>query len=190
MKEEGAKSKSDLECVVQYVFEKNIALNSDQEVLLQRLQFTDDKLRSRKFTREQVINAICTRFGVSSWRADKDITETHKLFGSTRRLNKGYLIAIHLDDIQQQIALAKEARRLDLLPKLNDNFIYALNSIPEDAKENDRPPVKLVFVQSAQPTLSKKIEDLLAEANHLSINATAYESIEFEDEPGGQDNTN
>jgi hypothetical protein len=188
MKQLGIKPRTNVDAVIRFVHYRDIVLTAEQEELMNRLQFVDEKQRTRKFDRQQIINAVRSRFGISEWRADQDITDAHRVFGTTRKLNKNYLIAHHLDDIQQQIQLAKNARRLDLLPKLNDNFTYALNSMPPDEQITDTAPVKIVFVVK-ESTASKTVDDLIAEARKmLDLKPEADEYIEFQDEPGGEDN--
>lgn len=187
----GVKTKTNIESVIRWVFDRDIVLTTEQEQLLMRLQFADEKLRSRKHNREQIINALTAKFGISNWRADHDVTEAQKLFGTTRKINKSYLLAIHLDDIQAQMQLAKTARRFELLPKLNENFIHALNSLPEELKGTSRPPSKIVFiVKKDNESVQKSVEEIIAEAQLLADNSEDYESIDFEDEPGRQDDRN
>lgn len=180
--------KGNIEAVVRFVLHKDVVLNADQEQLMQRLQFADEQLRSRKFSRQQVINSIVTRFNVSEWRADQDITDAHKVFGNTRKLNKAYLLSFHLDDIQEQIQMAKRANRLELLPKLNDNYTYALNSMPAEEKESDVRPARIVFVIKGESSKDKSVEEWLEEADKLlalstkQSNVAPDEYIEFEDE--------
>lgn len=180
--------KGNIEAVVRFVLHKDITLNSEQELLMQRLQFADEQLRSRKFSRQQVINSIVTRFQVSEWRADQDITDAHRVFGQTRKLNKAYLLSFHLDDIQEQIQTAKRAGKLELLPKLNDNYTYALNSMPAEEKESDARPARIVFVIKGESSKQRTADEWLAEAEKLialsskQSNVAPDEYIEFEDE--------
>lgn len=181
------KTKSNLDTVTRYILKQDVVLTSEQEELMQRIMFVDDKIRSRKFLRDQIINMVVARYSVSPWRAEQDIVDTHKLFGATRKINKNYLIAQHLDEIQSQIQLAKDLRRIDLLPKLNDAFTYALNSIPAEAKENDTPITKVIFVNNAsKPESGKTIEELIAEADAMIKNTkvTDDEYLEYDDGEG------
>jgi hypothetical protein len=175
--------KSHLEAVLRFVKEKDIILNPEQERYMQRILYADELIRSRKYTRQQVINMIVTRFDVSKWRADEDVTDTHKVFGATRKISKGYILSFHLDDIQEQILLAKQARRLDLLPKLNDNLTYALNSLPPEEKESDRAPAKIVFIIKDRSNKTMDVDAILAEAEKLiKQDFSSNEYIDFEEQ--------
>lgn len=163
----GPNKLSNLEAVQRYIHHQDISLNSEQEQLLHRLQFADEKIRSRKFGRDEIITALRTRFGISKWRAEVDITEAHSVFGQTRRINKNYLMAQHLEDVARHIKLAESAKRLDLLPKLNDNYTYALNSLPSDNELNKHAPAKIIFVIKGFDEKKKNIDELLSEVDEL-----------------------
>lgn len=174
--------KSHLEAVIRFVKDKDIVLNPEQEKYMQRLLYADELARSRKYTRQQIINMLVSRFDVSNWRADEDITDSHKVFGQTRKINKAYLLSFHLDDIQEQISLAKQARRLDLLPKLNDNLTYALNSLPPEEKETEAAPAKIIFIIKDGGAKTMDVDAILAEAEKLLKTDQADEYIDFEEQ--------
>lgn len=179
--------RTNLEAVTRFLTKSDIVLNTEQEDLLQRLTFTDDKIRSRKYTRDEIISLIRNRFKISEWRAEQDITDTHRLFGQTRKISKTYVLAQHIEEIERQIQLVKEARRFELLPKLNDALTYALNSLPAEDKEHEQPPFKIVFISNATRQEDKKtVTDILTEVDAL-LNDTPTpdndEYLEFEEEP-------
>lgn len=175
------KPKSYIDAVIRFINHKDIVLTPDQEQFMQRLQFADELIRSRKYVRQQIINQIAARFQVSDWRADQDITDTHRVFGASRKINKAYLLSFHLDDIQEQINLAKQARRIELLPKLNDNYTYALNSLPAEEKESDSAPAKIIFVIKDKADNQRDIDTILAEAENLIKQNHTDEYIQFEE---------
>jgi hypothetical protein len=182
-KHKGANKLPDLEAVQRYIHTQDISLNTAQESLLHRLQFADEKIRSRKHTRDEIITALRTRFGVSQYRAERDITEAHSIFGQTRRLNKNYLMAQHLEDVARHIKLAESAKRLDLLPKLNDNYTYALNSLPTDNELNKHAPAKIIFIIKGDTDKQKTHDELLAEVDALLKKTTPNgDYIEFTEE--------
>jgi hypothetical protein len=174
--------KTDLEAVERFLTKADIVLSADQEELLKRLVFVDEKLRSRKHLREEIINLCKTRFGVSEYRAERDISDAQRLWGKTRKTSKQYVINGHIEQIERQIQMAMDARRLDLLPKLNDNLTYALNSLPEEKDERDQPTVKIILVTSSPTkTDDRTIDDLISEANQL-LEDNNNEYIDYEEE--------
>jgi hypothetical protein len=179
--------KTNLEAVTRYFLKGDIALNTEQELLLQRLTFTDDKIRSRKYTRDEIIAFIVGRFKVTQWRAEQDITDTHRLFGATRKISKTYVLAQHIENIERQIHMATEARRLDLLPKLNDALTYALNSLPEEGKDYDQPPFKIVFINNSDKSAElRTVDELLLGCEKMLKEKTTPdddEYLDFEEDP-------
>lgn len=185
--------KSNVEAIIRFVNKGDIVLNAEQENLFLRLCYTDTLLRSRKYKRDDILENIRKRFGISAYRANQDITDAHKIFGETRKLNKNYLLSHHIDEIGMQIQLAKDAGRYELLPKLNDNYTYALNSIPFEAEERETPPAKIVYVFDGAPKTEKKdLMSVLLDADNL-IKGTAKNGsyIEFEEsgKSGRQDHS-
>jgi hypothetical protein len=174
--------KTDLEAVERFLTKANIVLSAEQEELLKRLVFVDEKLRSRRHNRDEIISLCRARFGVSAYRAERDISEAQRLWGKTRKTSKQYVINGHIEDIQRQIQMAMDAGRLDLLPKLNDNLTYALNSLPEEKDDREQPTVKIVFVTSAKTeTDNRTIDQLISEANQL-LEADDHDYIDYEEE--------
>lgn len=178
-----AKNGNDVETLISFIIKGDRELTSKQHEFLQRLQFADMLIKERKWTREEVVQMNQEKFNTSKWRADQDITDCHKVFGSTRKINKNYLMAHHLDEIEKHIQLAKEKGRLDLLAKLNDNYTYALNSIPSDAKDFAETPANIVFVINNETMKQdKSVEDLLAEVDQLINQVPEEDYLEY-DEP-------
>jgi hypothetical protein len=162
-------TRTNLEAVERYILKQDIILTDEQQELLLRIQFADEKKRARVNSREEIINAIVTRFGVSMWRADQDITDSQKLFGATRKINKNYLLAQLLDNIEKQIHVFEKARQYALIPKLNDNYTYALNSLPPDQLESQTSPTTIIFIVKAPDNARKKtVDELLQEAEAIT----------------------
>lgn len=182
-RKQGLIPKTNIEAVERYILKNDIVLTDDQRELLQRIQYADEKKRARVKSREEIIKDIVVRFGVSTWRADQDITDAHRLFGTTRKLNKNYLLAQHLENIEKQISVFEKARQYALIPKLNDNYTYALNSLQQEAAEHETSPTTIIFIVKAPGDQKKKtIDELLAEAEKkLKDNPEPNEYIEYEE---------
>ncbi len=179
----GKVPKTHIEAIERYIQHGDIALTDDQKELMLRIQYADEKKRSRILDREEIIKLLMARFGISKWRAEQDITDAHRLFGTTRKLNKNYLLAQHIENIEKQIATFEKAHQYSLIPKLNDNYTYALNSLQQDQAEHEVSPTTIIFVVKAPSDEKKKtVEELLAEADKLlkkSTNQNDY--IEYEE---------
>jgi hypothetical protein len=179
----GIMPKTNIEAVERYMIHADITLTDEQRELMTRIQHADEKKRARIYDREEIIKSIVVRFGVSRWRAEQDITDAHRLFGATRKVNKNYLLAQHLDNIEKQIKTFEKAHQYNLIPKLNDNYTYALNSLQQDAIEHDPSPTTIIFVvKSPNDSKRKSIEELLAEAEEkLKAEPEENEYLEFEE---------
>lgn len=175
--------KNDVEAVVQFLVNDNVKLTTSQEFLCNRLIRTDALIRSRKYTTQEIIEQLMQQFEITAYRAEQDVYDCHKVFGQTRKLSKQYLISHHLEDIGLMIKKCQEANQLDLLPKLFDNYTYAMNSLPveEDAKE--APPAQITFVfQGAAPVDQKPLGEVLADADKLLKPSVNGEYLDYEED--------
>src|SRR5574343_604515 len=111
--------KDDFEAVVRAFTHEDITLTPRQQQLSERLMFVDAQLRMRRHTQDAIIRMNMKKFGVTRHRAERDIVDTMKLFGESRKLNKAYLMSHHIDEIQRQIQTCIEAKKMELIPKLN-----------------------------------------------------------------------
>lgn len=181
--------KTDLEAVTRAFTHGDIVLNKQQQELSDRLLFVDAHLRMRRRNNDAIIRMTMKKFGVTRYRAERDIVETMKLFGESRKLNKAYLVSHHINEIQRQIQTCIEKGVMDLIPKLNDNLIYALNSLPVEADQRESPPAQIIFVYNApSPVKEESLEDVLNQADSIIKNPTNGDYLEFaeSDHPGAE----
>lgn len=179
----GGKPKDDTEAVIRFLLHQDVKLNASQDGLCNRVLYVDGMIRSRKYSKDQMIDLIVEKFGVNEFRAIRDIDAAHKIFGETRKISKAYLLSHHIEDIGIMIRKCQEAKQYDLLPKLFDNYTYALNSLPDMEEAKEAPPAQITFVfNGAPPVEQQPVEDVLAESDELLTNSNG-EYIEFEDDP-------
>ena len=175
------KPRTNVDAIIRFMTKGDIILNADQESLFVRICWTDTMLRSRKYKRDDILSISQKRFSISPYRANQDITDTHKVFGETRKLNKNYLISHHIDTIGRHIQLAEESSRLDLLAKLNDNLTYAINSIPPEVDQPDQHTAKIVYVYEGAPKTEKQdILSLLKQADDYIKGKKNADYIDYE----------
>jgi hypothetical protein len=178
----GSGARTNVEAIIRFVCKQDIALTVEQEELFVRVSYTDNLLRSRKYKRDDIIRMIIAKYQVSNYRAAQDITDAHKIFGETRRLNKNYLISHHIEDIGLQIQAARDTGRLDLLPKLNDNFNRAIELIPDEPEDDDIRPARIIYVFEGAPAIAKKdLTAVLEEADKMIKGITDADYLEFEE---------
>jgi len=174
--------KTNIDTVIRHVLHQDVVLSADQEALLLRIQFADQHLRERKHTRDDIVALIVGRFGVSRWRAEQDITDAHKAFGATRKLNKTYMLSHHIDTIERQIQMAMDAKDIKSLPRLNDNLTAAINALPDSVDDKDAAPVRIVFVvKDAGPrrSIDELLKTVAAEINEPD---NSVEDAEYEEQ--------
>ena len=110
----------------------DVVLTDDEEKLKKRLNFIREKLVSWDLTREEIIEEVCEVFTVSRYRAERDIADAYYLFGKSYTVDKNFVAAQLVEDIQRTIKLAKTARKFDILPKLYDSLTKAIQQLPAD----------------------------------------------------------
>lgn len=178
----GSKPKDDTEAVIRFLLHQDVKLNTTQDGLCNRVLYVDGLIRSRKYPKEQIVDLVVEKFGVNKIRALRDIDAAHKIFGETRKISKAYLLSHHIEEIAIMIQKCKDEGHVDLLPKLFDNYTYALNSLPEMEETKEAPPAQITFVfNGAAPVEQEPIEDVLAEADNLLTNSDG-EYIDYEDD--------
>jgi hypothetical protein len=171
-----------VEAVIQYLVNDSVRLTSSQDALCTRLIRVDAMIRSRKHTTEQIIENMMEEFQITRYRAEQDMYDCHKVFGATRKLSKQYLISHHIEEIALTIKKCQEAGQTEMLPKLFDNYTYALNSLPVEEEAKEAPPAQITFVfQGAPPVDQKPLGEVLQEADKL-LKPTNGEYIEYEEE--------
>lgn len=177
----GGKPKDDTEAVIRFLLHQDVKLNASQDGLCNRVLYVDGLIRSRKYSKDQMIDLIVEKFGVNQFRANRDIDAAHKIFGETRKVSKAYLLSHHIEEIGMMIRKCQESGYHDLLPKLFDNYTYALNSLPDTEEAKEAPPAQITFVfNGAPPVEQQPVEDVIAEADNLLTNSNG-EYIDFED---------
>jgi hypothetical protein len=135
------------EKIVQFLTKGDVLLHADEERILDRCTFTDGLIRSKKYQRDDIISMICQRFTVSKFTAERDITNAHSIFGSTRQISKKYLIGQHIEDIGLIIQAAKTDEALKpQLPKLLEAYTKAIQAMPDDISAGENSPTLLQFV--------------------------------------------
>jgi hypothetical protein len=169
--------------IIQFLLKGDITLHADEEKILERCTFADGLIRSRKYTNQDVISMISTRFAVSKYTAERDITATHKIFGSTRHISKKYLLGHHIEQIALLIQEAKTNPLLaPFLPKFIGEYTKAVLAMPEDITDNGSTPTLLQFVlQGGQIETGMTADQALVLAQRYMKRKAYAEEIPFED---------
>jgi hypothetical protein len=163
-----------------------IELTSDAEKLLKRLMFADAKMKTRKFTEEEVINELMATFTISEFTALRDIKQAQKLFVAARGINKQYFSHLHLERINKDIEDTRDrlfweendempgvkfprvpdAKELAALARLHQAYSFTLNTAPEEKGQDVLPPPVFNFSQVVINT-GMSVEQAMKEADSL-----------------------
>lgn len=172
---------------------EKILLNSEEEKILARWETANELLIAKEKTWLQIRNHIVNIFGVSKFTAENDICNAQEVFGSNRKVNKRFLLHLHLDRMDKDIERIREglfyieddelnvkknrtpnAKEIAALARLNEAYTYTLNSVPDDADRSKLSPPIYVF----------KLPDGVSIMQPMSVEAAmkgADEYVNFEE---------
>lgn len=186
-----------------YMVDSDVKLLVEEEVILKRWEHCDLLLRKKEKNEDEIIADLCERFGISTYTARKDITNTQKLFADCRKINKRYLFHHHLQRIDEDIQRMRkklfnvgeekekvpDAKELAAYSKLLETYTYTLNSIPEEVQQDKQPPPVFQFLLAPGQVIEKPmpIADALDAADAILMKQNSkgvYEMEEEEDENG------
>lgn len=171
------------EKIIQFLTKGDIVLHADEERILDRCTFTDGLIRSKKYRRDEIISMICQRYSVSKFTAERDITNAHGIFGSTRQISKKYLLGQHIEEIGLIIQTAKSDETLKpQLPKLLEAYTKAIQAMPDDMPAGETTPTLLQFVlQGASIETGMTPEQAMEMAKKYMKRKAYAEDISFEE---------
>lgn len=167
-----------------------VTLKAEEEKILDRWIYCDALLRAKEDDEDSIIRKIAEKFEVSVHTARNDISFTMRLFADSRKLNKKYLIHLHLQRIDEDIQIMKkalfkteigeggriiqhtpDAKELAAYAKLVESYTYTLNSIPEDVQVDKQPPPIFHFLLAPGQVIERPmlLEDALAQADAILL---------------------
>lgn len=143
---------------------EKILLNSEEEKILARWETASELMIKKELTWLQIRDHIVGTFGVSKFTAENDISNAQEVYGTNRKINKRFLLHLHLDRMDKDIERIRDglfyyedddlkvkrnrtpdAKEMAALARLNEAYTYTVNSIPEDADRSKLPPPIYVF---------------------------------------------
>ncbi len=124
--------------------DEGIILSEKQNELYKRWDFAAQKIRERKYKREQIANFISGTFKVSRDTAYKDIVNAEYVFAASCPLNKQFLIQQRIEFLESQIRdayLDKDRLAAAMLEKVLQKYVELY---PETKAV--RPPQTINFI--------------------------------------------
>ena len=178
-----AQARSNQEVVIDYLIsqEGSVMLNDEQEMLLRRWQAADDIMRELKYRPKEAAQMLATRFGISISIAYKALADAAHVFGTTRKKNKPYLLALQIERIEALVILLERKGKHDILVKLLDTYTNALKLLPDDQEEKKIPSTIIFNVTHNEIKHVSDVELTPAEANEIVAKRMASWGVEIED---------
>lgn len=171
-----------------FMMDGDVTLREEEEKILNRWIYVDALLKSKEHNEDGMIKNIMDNYAVSVYTARNDIQYTQRLFGDSRKINKKYLIHLHLDRIDRDIQILRtrlfevttdkegkthqcipDAKEMAALAKLHETYTYTLNSIPDDILEDKQPPPIFQFILAPGQVIERPmlVEDALRKADEI-----------------------
>lgn len=147
--------------ILRFLTLSDVTLNGAEEKILDRWIYCDAMMRQGVKTREEMVDDIKEKWGVSRFTAENDINQTQRLFERSRKASKKYLGHIHLERINQDIQRFRAVifgtyedekgkmqqrcpceKELTALSRMEDSYTKALDALPdEDVADKQPPPI-------------------------------------------------
>lgn len=143
---------------------EQILLTTEEEKILSRWEACNELLIAKEKTWLQIRDYISATYNVSKYTAENDICTAQEVFGLNRKVNKRFLLHLHLDRMDRDIERIREglfwveddetntkisrtpdAKEIAALARLSETYTYTLNSLPEDNDRDKKPPPVFVF---------------------------------------------
>lgn len=134
------------EAIINYLITDpgTVQLSEKQQKLLERWEFADKQMRSRKYRKPELLNILMKRFDIQRATANRDISDAQYVFSSVNKPNKNYLLAIHVDRIEDACVWAQQEGHFKLIPFLFAELTRAIKELPAEEQGNPT-PAAIVF---------------------------------------------
>jgi hypothetical protein len=184
------KKRDSFSAIKRFMVDADINLRVEEEAILKRWEYCDALLRAKTEDEDGIIAKLVEMFKISTFTARNDIAYTQRLFADARKINKRYLIHLHLERIDQDIQRMRNAwfktevgkdgkvktyvpdsKELSAYAKLNEAYTYTLNSIPEEVQVDKQPPPIFQFHLAPGQVIDRPLvlEDAMAKADAILL---------------------
>ncbi|MGN6420835.1 MAG: hypothetical protein ACTHMC_25215 [Pseudobacter sp.] len=149
--------------ITKYLAGDKIQLNSEEEKILTRWEFAYDLMVAKEKNWVEIRDKIAFKFAVSKFTAENDISNTQEVFGTNRKINKRFVLHLHLDRMDVDIERIRkglffskdedgklqpctpDAKEIAALAKFAEAYTYTVNCIPDDVDRSKLPPPLFIF---------------------------------------------
>lgn len=183
------RKKSNVEVIIDYVSTEpgTVELTEKQSELLERFQKADELMRKNVHSSKEIANIMVKVFqtkekNYSVRTAFKDMEDARYIFGSTRKTNKNYLVAAHLDEIDEAIKQMKSQGKIKELTLLFEVRTKALSQLRDDDASKRSAPAIVFNITNTQNVLNVAISEEEAEEAVREKMASKGITIDLDDE--------
>lgn len=176
-----------LQVIIDYLIadEGTIELSELQQKIYERLDTADNLIRSRLYKNQTIIRILTKKYNYSPTQARRDIADAQHVFGSVRGSNKKYLLARHVERIEDAMVWA-QTHQPKLIPLLMREYTRAVLSMPDDEKPHTTPAAIIFNISQnnyTQLTGQEMTEDRAGEIAREKIKQLGIdiEDIEIEE---------
>lgn len=133
------------EVIEQYLISggESFELTEHQKQMYERWVHIDERLKSAKFRRFEIINEVSVRFNVSKETAKRDMVGCEMVFSSSYPLNKKYQIGVRINFLERMINLAAASNDFKSVEGLEKTLAKYYEMYPDSFQR--RSPKKLVY---------------------------------------------
>jgi hypothetical protein len=133
-------------------------LSSDEEKVLARWEKADFFMRQH-MEWNAIILELTRIFAISKFTAESDIASAQEVFGRSRKINKKYIVHLHMQRIEKFITCLEDkiynvknedawhpdAKEISAMAKLYEVLTYTANSLPTEIVKKNMPPPVMIF---------------------------------------------
>jgi hypothetical protein len=164
---EDGRKKSTVEQIIDYltVEEGTVHLSNDAEDKLLRLYKIDELYSMNRYTKKELLNMHCKHFAQGFNASRKDLEDAGIVFGTAKKSNKRYRLAMHVDRIEDIVIKLMRTANYEQLAKMMDTLTKAIQALPEDTEAaKQMPTIILNFTQNNVALTDVKEVDAMATA--------------------------
>jgi hypothetical protein len=158
-----------------------IVLTKDEEELKIRLNFVRTKLYDWSLSSEDIIAEVVEEFGVSKYRAERDIADANFLFGKSLVIDKTLIAGQIVERIKADIDLIRQAKKFDLLPKLYEALIKANKELPANTDTTAKSKKIILYQIHGNATITPPVAHADALQKARDQYKTDFQDIDHEE---------
>lgn len=158
------------ETIIEYLVSEpgTLELTHEQQDLLDKWQFVDDQIRTRRYTTSEVAKIVMRKYNKSIAQAWRYINDARFVFGSSMKTSKRYLLAVHAEGIELQLQMAAKEGDRKSYAALSREYTAAIKEMPEDSKGRTAAPMTVYLIAGSNINSLMDVPIVEAEAREIA----------------------